>query len=162
MTKGVPSTVVGFSRDDEGHWVALLSCGHRQHVRHRPPWELRPWVLTEEGRREHLGLSLDCVPCAMPALPPDAVRYKSTPEFDESTIPAGLLARHRLKAEVWGRIVVSEGRLLCVIEGEPEASFVLRPELPGIVAPESPHHVAPRGPVRFRVEFFRRPTPEHD
>jgi hypothetical protein len=29
----------------------------------RPPWELRPWVMTEEGRREYLGKALRCVRC---------------------------------------------------------------------------------------------------
>jgi hypothetical protein len=34
----------------EGHWVAELECGHRQHMRHRPPFERREWVTTPEGR----------------------------------------------------------------------------------------------------------------
>jgi hypothetical protein len=56
-------TIVGFHQDDQGDWVADLGCGHTQHVRHRPPWELRPWVTTEEGRRAHLGQILRCVRC---------------------------------------------------------------------------------------------------
>jgi hypothetical protein len=55
--------ITGFHLDDDGHWVAELECGHGQHVRHRPPWELRPWVLTAEGRRSRLGVELDCVLC---------------------------------------------------------------------------------------------------
>ena len=55
--------VVGFRRDDEGHWVAELECGHAQHVRHNPPWINRPWVVTEEGRRGMLGKLLRCRPC---------------------------------------------------------------------------------------------------
>lgn len=55
--------IVGFRTDDEGHWVALLDCGHRQHVRHDPPLVERPWVLTEEGRASRLGVLLDCVRC---------------------------------------------------------------------------------------------------
>ena len=31
--------------------MAELECGHNQHVRHDPPWECRPWVVTPEGRR---------------------------------------------------------------------------------------------------------------
>ena len=53
----------GFHQDEERHWVAELECGHRQHVRHDPPWQLRPWVLTEEGRASRLGVPLDCVIC---------------------------------------------------------------------------------------------------
>ena len=51
--------IVGFHLDDENHWVANLSCGHTQHVRHDPPWQNRPWVLTEQGRKEKLGVMLD-------------------------------------------------------------------------------------------------------
>jgi hypothetical protein len=55
--------ITGFVQDEEGHWVALLACGHRQHVRHRPPFIERPWVMTAEGRRGRIGSSLDCVLC---------------------------------------------------------------------------------------------------
>jgi hypothetical protein len=56
-------TIVGFHQDEQDDWVADLACGHTQHVRHRPPWELRPWVTTEEGRQAHLGLVLQCRKC---------------------------------------------------------------------------------------------------
>ena len=55
--------ITGFHTDDEGHWVAELECGHNQHVRHDPPWESRPWVVTTEGRRSRLGMRLTCVKC---------------------------------------------------------------------------------------------------
>jgi tellurite methyltransferase len=55
--------MVGFFQDAEDHWVAELECGHTQHVRHRPPFTLRPWVLTAEGRAGRLGETLDCVLC---------------------------------------------------------------------------------------------------
>ncbi|HEY6414513.1 MAG TPA: DUF3565 domain-containing protein [Edaphobacter sp.] len=55
--------VIGFSQDDEGHWVALLECGHGQHVRHDPPWTVRKWVMTEEGRAAHVGMELECKRC---------------------------------------------------------------------------------------------------
>jgi tellurite methyltransferase len=55
--------ITGFHRDEFDDWVADLECGHRQHVRHRPPFELRPWVITAEGRCGHLGGELDCKVC---------------------------------------------------------------------------------------------------
>ncbi|MDQ6635048.1 MAG: DUF3565 domain-containing protein [Gemmatimonadota bacterium] len=55
--------IVGYHQDDEGHWVAELRCGHGQHVRHDPPWQLRPWVVTSEGRAAHIALDLECLLC---------------------------------------------------------------------------------------------------
>lgn len=55
--------IVGYDRDDEGHWRAVLECRHFQHVRHDPPLNVRAWVLTEEGRASRLGLELDCKRC---------------------------------------------------------------------------------------------------
>jgi tellurite methyltransferase len=65
--------IIGYMQDEEQHWVALLSCGHRQHVRHNPPLVSRPWVLTPEGREKHLGSMLNCVKCAR-GEPPDDVQ----------------------------------------------------------------------------------------
>ena len=56
-------TIKGYHRDAEDHWVAELTCGHAQHVRHNPPWMERSWVTTEEGRRSRLGVELNCVRC---------------------------------------------------------------------------------------------------
>jgi hypothetical protein len=55
--------IVGYRQDERGDWIAELACGHRRHVRHRPPFELRPWVQTEEGRSERLGTLLHCGLC---------------------------------------------------------------------------------------------------
>jgi hypothetical protein len=64
---GVPRKIVGFHQDDEQHWVADLECGHTQHVRHDPPWQVREWVITEAGRQTFLGQPLLCVECAKSA-----------------------------------------------------------------------------------------------
>ncbi len=55
--------IIGYHRDEEGHWVADLACGHGQHVRHQPPMTNRHWVLTEAGRTRHLGTVLNCKKC---------------------------------------------------------------------------------------------------
>jgi hypothetical protein len=55
--------IVGFDQDDVGDWVALLECGHRQHVRHRPPFQERPWVEDADGRAGRLGTPLECRVC---------------------------------------------------------------------------------------------------
>ena len=55
--------IVGFHQDEAHHWVAELECGHNQHTRHDPPWTLREWVTTAEGRRAHLGTPIECKKC---------------------------------------------------------------------------------------------------
>ena len=55
--------IVGFRQDVDGDWIAELECGHTQHVRHSPPWQVRPWVVTVEGRAGRLGTLLSCRPC---------------------------------------------------------------------------------------------------
>ena len=55
--------IVDFDQDDEGHWRAVLDCGHPQHVRHEPPLRIREWVLTVDGRNTRLGQELDCLKC---------------------------------------------------------------------------------------------------
>jgi tellurite resistance-related uncharacterized protein len=149
--------IVGFRLDDAGDWVALLDCGHPQHVRHRPPFELRPWVTTDDGRRAKLGLPLDCVRCDRFELPADALPYKQTAVFTETTMPDGLRREHTTRAGVWGKIVVESGRLRYRVDAL-GADVVLEPGRPGVVVPEVPHAVEPIGPVRFHVEFHRVPS----
>ncbi|MBA3392802.1 MAG: DUF3565 domain-containing protein [Deltaproteobacteria bacterium] len=55
--------ITGFHLDEHGDWVAELACGHGQHVRHKPPFQLRPWVVTAEGRASRIGVELTCVRC---------------------------------------------------------------------------------------------------
>ena len=59
--------IVGYHKDAENHWVAVLACGHFQHVRHNPPWTNRPWVESEEGRVSMLGYALQCKKCDLGA-----------------------------------------------------------------------------------------------
>ncbi|MCC0007042.1 MAG: DUF3565 domain-containing protein [Hyphomicrobiaceae bacterium] len=69
--------ITGFYEDVEGHFVAMLECGHEQHVRHKPPLVERPWVLTAEGRASRIGQLLDCPFC------------DETDEDDDATSSAG-------------------------------------------------------------------------
>jgi hypothetical protein len=58
--------IVGFRQDVDGDWIAELECGHTQHVRHSPPWQVRPWVVTAEERAGRLGTFLLCRQCDRP------------------------------------------------------------------------------------------------
>ena len=52
-----------FHKDSQDQWVADLACGHAQHMRHDPPWMVREWVTTKDGRETRIGTELNCVRC---------------------------------------------------------------------------------------------------
>lgn len=89
------------------------------------------------------------------ALPPGCEAYRRTPEFTESTIPAGLLRWHRTAPGVWGLIHVLEGRLRYRVLDPPTERVLAASNAPGVIEPAVPHEVAPLGKVRFHVEFHR-------
>ena len=70
--------ITGYHRDEEQYWVAELDCGHNQHVRHKPPWVMRPWVTTEAGRASMLSMELDCRKCDR-GEPPDRLTPDARP-----------------------------------------------------------------------------------
>jgi len=148
-------TITGFHLDDLRDWVAELDCGHGQHVRHRPPFVSRPWVATESGRESMLGAELDCVRCDRMEWPDGLAAYRRTPEFDDTTIPAGLRAEHATKRGAWGRIHVLSGALRYRVGAPIHRSFRIDSASSGIVVPEVPHRVEPEGPVRFFIEFSK-------
>ncbi|HEX7670609.1 MAG TPA: DUF3565 domain-containing protein [Polyangiaceae bacterium] len=146
------ASAIGFRQDEQGIWVAELSCGHRQHVRHAPPWQLREWTLTEAGRQGMLGASFDCSYCNMASLPDGVTPYRRTPTFTEATVPPALLHEHRTKAGTWAHVVVEEGKLEYICD---RGTFVLMPDVRGVIEPVVTHHVRVIGAVRFHVVFLR-------
>jgi tellurite resistance-related uncharacterized protein len=91
----------------------------------------------------------------MKSLPASVAHYKSTPEFDGTSVPAGLRRDHTTAAGVWAKIVVLEGALeYCITEPAPER-HLLRAGDEGIIEPQMKHYVELAGPVRFRVDFYR-------
>jgi len=143
--------------DEHGDWVAFLNCGHRQHVRHRPPFEERPWVITEIERSKKIGKPMDCVRCDRFEMPDDFKAYRKTAEFNERTVPQSLRRDHSTKPGVWAKIQVIEGKLNYRIDAL-GTQFELSPGVAGIVIPEVRHHVEPAGSVRFFVEFYQKPV----
>ena len=154
--------IVGFHLDTHDDWVADLDCGHGQHVRHRPPFVLRPWVVTEAGRAEMLGSELDCVRCDRMEWPDGLATYRRTaPEFDEVSIPDGLRSEHATKRGVWGRIHVIAGGLRYHVDAPIHRSFRVSPASSAVIVPQVRHRVEPDGTVRFFVELARaRPMRE--
>lgn len=89
---------------------------------------------------------------ALPEWPPGLTPYRRTPEFDETSLPSGLLRAHSTRAGVWGRLHVLEGLLLFrdLVSGE---ELSLAPGIHAVISPERPHEVEPQGRVRFLIEF---------
>jgi tellurite resistance-related uncharacterized protein len=143
-----------FKLDEHGDWIAFLSCGHTQHVRHRPPFEERPWVISERGRSAKLGNPLDCIRFDRFEMPHNFKVYRKTGEFNERTIPQSLRRDHSIKPGIWAKIQVIEGKLNYRIDAL-DAQLELSPGVPGIVIPEARHHVEPIGSARFFVEFYK-------
>jgi FdhD protein len=146
--------IAGFHQDPEGEWVAELACGHAQHMRHRPPWQSRPWVADAGQRDAKLRTPIDCPLCTMPSAPEQVAEYRRTASFTEATIPAGLLREHRTKPGVWAKIVVETGALEYTLES-PLRTFLLTAERAGMAPPAESHHITAVGPVRFHVEFLK-------
>ena len=80
--------------------------------------------------------------------------YRTTPVFDQDSLPAALRQAHSTKAGIWGIIRVLEGRLRYVVP-DPASEEILTPERCGLVRPEQLHFVEPLGAVRMQVEFYR-------
>jgi tellurite resistance-related uncharacterized protein len=79
--------------------------------------------------------------------------YRSTPVFDETTLPAALRARHATKAGTWGLLRVLESRVRLTYL-DPASAIALEPGRPGLLMPEQQHYVEPLGPMKMQVDFF--------
>ncbi|MBW7935344.1 MAG: DUF1971 domain-containing protein [Gemmatimonadaceae bacterium] len=82
--------------------------------------------------------------------------YRSTPVFDEHTLPAALRSRHNTKAGVWGVIQMLEGRLKLTYL-DPPSEIVVEQGGSGLLRPQQDHFVEPLGPIRMRVDFYDAP-----
>jgi tellurite resistance-related uncharacterized protein len=148
--------IVGFHQDDAGTWVAELSCLHGQHIRHNPPFRLAPWVLDDAQRVARIGTPLECPLCDRAELPDGLQVVRTTPVWDQDSLPAALRHAHRVGAGTWGRLHVEQGRLRFRAATEPPLDVTVGPEAPQAIPPEVDHHVEPLGEVRCFVEFLSR------
>ena len=146
--------IVGFELDADGDWVAVLVCGHRQHVRHRPPFQVRPWVLDEAGRAAHLGTSLGCPLCDAGEMPAGLRFAWRTPEWDVRSLPADLRRAHRLASGTWGLLVMRRGRVVFRAATSPPIERVLGPGADQAIPPGVEHELDPADDARFVIEFY--------
>lgn len=155
----VARRIEAITREDEAAVVVSLDCGHQRHVRHHPPLSENPWVLDDALCERRRGGPLECHACAQRSLPEGARRYRSTPSFDDSSIPAGLLGEHSTKDGVWGRLVVEQGELWVDFALPLSTSVHGTTDEPIVIPPSIVHRVRLAGPARFRVDFLRVEAP---
>jgi len=150
-------TIKGFHQDDEGDWVAELDCLHTQHVRHRPPFQPRPWVTTETGRAQRMESELECPLCDRAELPDALVIVRTAGPFDETTVPSGLQRAHQVPAGNWGHLRVLDGSLHISIQTDPPIERQLVRGASQPIPPEVAHELQLTGPARLQVDFLSRP-----
>ena len=92
-------------------------------------------------------------------LPAGVALVRTTAEFDERSVPRGLLRAHRVAAGVWGRLVVHGGSLTFGFDDEADSERVVEAGTSQVIPPARTHHVTIVGPVRFVVEFYEPPLP---
>jgi tellurite resistance-related uncharacterized protein len=90
---------------------------------------------------------------------PDGLELvRTTPEFTEVTMPAGLRRAHQVAAGVWGRLRVMSGEVRFVFECEAGAVQTLVAGQSVDIPPGSAHRVEPGRNCRFVVEFHAPPV----
>lgn len=145
--------IVGFTQDDEGDWIAQLSCGHCQHVHHRPPFQDRPWVTQVTTRIERIGTYLMCPLCDRGELP-ECVRLLHRSQWDERSIPDALLRSHHFAEGTWGHITVQSGQLHFETNGEVVMNIPISSGSSQSVPPGLDHRIQARGPVRLTIDYL--------
>ena len=153
-------TIDGFHQDDEGDWVAELSCLHNQHVRHNPPFQDRPWVISEAGRAERLGSPIECPLCDRLELPVDLEVARTAGPFDAETLPPALQRAHLVADRTWGVLRVLDGSVVFAIDTTPPMTVRLTAGEEQPIPPVVPHLVRVGDePVRLVIDFLVKPAP---
>jgi tellurite resistance-related uncharacterized protein len=147
-------TIDGFHPDADGDWVAELSCLHNQHVRHSPPFQERPWVISVAGRAERVGSRIDCPLCDRLELPADLEVVRTAGPFDADTLPPALQRTHLVAERTWGMLRVLEGAIVFAIETTPPSSTRLAAGEQQPIPPGVPHLVRVDEPMRLAVDFL--------
>ena len=154
---GLLREIAAWRGHPNGHWAAELVCGHSRWVPQGPPDGPEAPAHEPDVRPARLGSVLECDACERRERPDSLAPYRRTPEFDEASIPKGLLKEHRTKQGVWAVINVTSGQLRYA-DRDPAFNDVLGPGDALSVPPEHPHSVTALGRVRFYVEFWRKRT----
>ena len=78
---------------------------------------------------------------------------RTTPEFDERSLPKALRSSHKVARGVWGRLVVRSGSIDFVFDDEGLRRTLAAGDAQPI-PPERVHHLELIGPVALLIEFY--------
>ncbi len=81
--------------------------------------------------------------------------YRSTPVFDETSLPAALQAAHSIKADSWGILEIISGSLHYITEDSQETRLMSTGDRQ-LIEPQQLHHVTLVGPMQMQVHFYRQ------
>jgi tellurite resistance-related uncharacterized protein len=90
-------------------------------------------------------------------LPDGLVHLRTTPEFDEHSVPSGLLGAHRVAPGVWGLLRVRSGSVDFVFEDGATPPRRVGAGDSQVIPPGDRHHLELVGSVTFVVEFHGSP-----
>ncbi len=77
--------------------------------------------------------------------------YRSTPAFDETTLPASQSREHQTKEGVWGVIRILKGQV-----ADSGGESIPRPDSPGLILPQLALHLEPLSKIRMQFDFNER------
>jgi tellurite resistance-related uncharacterized protein len=87
-------------------------------------------------------------------IPTHLVVVRTTPLWDEHSMPNALRRAHRVASGLWGRLRIEEGDLRFVAQTTPVVDVVVDHRHPQSIPPDVEHFVEPQGPVRFSIAFL--------
>lgn len=95
----------------------------------------------------------------MKEMPPKAILHSRSPGegeyYDQDFIPSiARFLKQQNKPDTWGKIIVTEGKLMYRILEPQVLEFTLTPDLPGIVELQAPHEILMLGDAKFFVELY--------
>ena len=148
--------MTGFRRDDDGAWVAELSCLHSQHIRHEPPFSGGRLDRGRRGSAPRASASRSTArSVTAPSCPEGLEPTRTTATWDATTVPAALRRAHRVAARTWGLLEVEAGEVRFQADTDPPLDVVVTPDRPQPIPPELDHHIEPSEDARFHVDLPR-------
>ena len=148
--------IIGFHQDELGDWVAELSCLHSQHVRHKSPFQIRPWVIDEIQRKSRIGTLLDCPLCDRCEFPDQLYLQNKLGRWDSDSVPKEFRNPHKLAKGKWAILAVLHGNVKFELQLNPQVRKALSPGDSQVIPPQVPHSIVMSDDGEIELEIWSR------